>query len=254
MAYYLMIEDKERGKYKKISLFKLDKFIRLSHYKNDVYGLKEIDNFTSMFTNESELKLFLYSNLLIDSLDTKRAISIRENNKGKFERVEYGIIYQGKDIYLQDSFMSDYLCSMYNNLDFLTKLINKYQNNYNSKSFSSVDINIIRNLIKGYPETKEKIRYYLREFYLHEVYKEIIETGEIKEKYRSRHNLAAFVIHYEKQVAKEEIESKKDFSENHYDNIYQSGNLSSPDYKPKVKSRKKVEEEINGQISFNDLL
>lgn len=242
MAYYL-----KTRKDKNIYLFNLECFKKESKFK-DAYSLKEIDNFTTLFQNEEEMKLYLYKKGIISLEDINDSISIKMKRKEKLERVSYGLIYEDNKKYLDDVYMVHYLMSKSMDIDFLNKLISKYTNNYITKSKAASDINVIRNYLKAYPNPYyiEKVRVQLGEFYHHEVYNDIQETGETIEKYKSRHDLATFIIYLESQRKKEnafESAPKEECS---------SGNARGQASTSMVKKRVKKNPVIEGQMTMGD--
>lgn len=231
MAYYLVL--KRRSGYEKLDISNLKDFKRLSRYKKDTYSLEEIDCFTGLFNNEMEFRRYLYQNNIINNDDFYCKLSLRYGHKGELEKVLYDFIYKGELKYLNTDYLRNKILILSENEKFIRKLVNHYRMSYSS----SITINIIANYLQGYQCNKDKINSYLNKFFEEEIFSTNRNTGEVSIKYRDLHDLATFVIHYEKEselvgirqlpICEQEVEVKK-------------------------KVKRKEKEVVDGQLSFWD--
>lgn len=210
MAYYVMIE-KKKGIYEKINIVGLDKFRRNSGFKNDGMSLEEIDNFTGSFLDEKEMKMYLLNNRVLSPEDINKKITIRRKNKDEFIKVMYDPIYMRGLLYLNPSFLERRICSLKDDSLFLKKLIAKYERKYNYSS----SIHNIRAILEYRIDSNMDMYTELRNFFSAEIYQRNIEgevevdkkTGEVLPKYKSLHDLAAFVLNYDMTLAEKERET-----------------------------------------------
>lgn len=251
MAYYLTI--KRNNEYKKLDLSSLEEFERKSCFKNFAYSLEEIDCCTSSFDDEISFKEKLYEKGIIEFDDITRELSIRKTSKGDLYKVMYGIVYSGDSKYLDYDYLKMKILSLQNDKEFLKKLVSNYRNSY----INNVAIAHIRNCL--YSNYNEGLYESLCEFVFREIYsKPSNETGELKLKYKSLHDLGMFVCNYEynrkleERVTNSKIENnlrKKRLLE------LQKSILSSLEDKKENKSCKKrilKKKQIEGQISLFD--
>lgn len=249
MAYYLTIHT--NNDFKKIDLSLLERFKRLSNFKDSSMSLEEIDCCTSLFQDEVELKKELYINGLISFDDITKELSIRRLYRGKLEKVSYGLIYNDQKKYLDLDYLRSILLSLQNDREFLNKLVLKYRNSYSNAICVE---QISHHLICG-NNGGTNLYVVLNKFYQNEIFKNNYETGEVTLKYKSLHDLAMFIYSY--------INSKKN------DVLGISQSMQKNDMKKrllelqksivlpgKVKVKKKAlkRTEVEGQISLFDEL
>ena len=96
MAYYFMVS-KKKGEYTPLDIKKTPYFVKSSKFKGLGMSLYEADTFTMMFDNECELRRALVSDGVLSYSDIGAPLSIRNLNKGKYNKVMYDFLYQ-KDI------------------------------------------------------------------------------------------------------------------------------------------------------------
>ena len=251
MAYYLTIN--KNKDYKKIDISLLSEFERKSNFKNLSYSLEEIDLFTSKFEDEVSLKRELYKNDLIELDDITKELSIRMSNKGKLEKVMYGIVFREQRRYLDDEYLRKKILSLQNDKVFLEKLVARYRNSY----CNNITIARVRNCL--YSDFYDDLYSILSEFVFREIYSDLIkETGEVKLKYRSLHDLAMFVYNYVNNKKIEElgssISTENNTKKKKLYELQKSILLSKSSQECKVNSKKKVlkKEQVEGQISLFD--
>lgn len=196
MAYYLM-----NKKYNKIDITKMPKFIRLSNFKGNKYSLEELDLFTSYYQNEIELLNDLKANNLI----TNDNIAIYYKKKEEYKKVKYNLVYSYNKKYLDPLYLRAVMFSLINDNNYLTKLASYYRNSY---TCSSEVFQINEYII--HPNNYEiNIYNTLENFILKELYTEVKETGEVKLKYKSLHDLAMFTYNYLKNEQLIKVEKPK---------------------------------------------
>lgn len=103
MAYYFMVESK-RGQYLPLNIKKSIYFQPVSskYKKTFAYSLEEIDSFTMMFNNETELRNVLIQEQLLTQKLKHKPLSIRFLTKGEYEKVRYDFLYQKDLEYIAD--------------------------------------------------------------------------------------------------------------------------------------------------------
>ena len=251
MAYYLMVEEKKE-QYSIIDINRSPIFYRTSKFKGNKASLEEIDNFTVMFYDETELRRHLLDNKLISESNYGRNLSIRLARGGKYHKVMYDFLYQ-KDIeYIMDPkklikrvkdklIEKDYI--------FIIKYANKYIKYHGCEIISAE--------VREFANYSLKTGVSSRHFYEYDengddpltimtkllIYEHKYDYGKIvysdNTKYRNLHDIIAFINNYEKKNKKEIEQVEED-------------QLSLFQVAPKDgKKRKKV---IDGQFILKDFL
>ena len=210
MAYYLMLNKKQ------INLNNVDNFKRISNLKGNSYTLEEIDNFTSMYKDQDLLKQELYKSSLISSKDLESKLYIARKNKGELEKVKYDPVFLLDKKYLDIPYLTNLILSLNEDNDFLNKLITYYRNSYVNNEI----ISIIRYYLiaKDMHMIDYDINELLRTFIQKEIYNYDYETGEVKVKYKSLHDLAMFTKNHitkqeekrQEQINKKVLKKKKE--------------------------------------------
>lgn len=235
MAYYLTI--KQNKEYKKLDISYLKEFQRLSKFKGDSYSLEELDNFTSMFKNEIELKRSLYNSGIISLDEITKEISIRRKNKNELIKVMYELYYESTRKYLDEYYLRSKLLELQNDKAFLNKLLAHYRSSHYQEPLAQ-----IRALVMGYQDTDLNIYTALSNFFNNEIYSVDYTTGETKIKYKSLHDLGMFIINYLKQNINQKEEKQKELQ------------ILQEELTPKqtfVKKRVKTKRiELEGQTTF----
>lgn len=237
MAYYLTI--KKGKEYYKLNISSVDRFERFSRFKEEAMSLEEIDNFTTKFKGEVELKTYLFQNGILDADSLIKEISIRRKNKEQLIKVRYGLAYSDDIKYLDIDYLRDKVLSMQGDREFLDKLANYYRDSYSNNSV----VYQIRSLLLNKTDESLSLAMALEEFVQREVYNENIFTGEVKIKYKSLHDLGMFVRNYERRFASKM--SSKMILEGVKNNL-----LKMSKEETKVRKRVKKNEQIEGQTSL----
>ena len=243
MAYYITVESK-KGKYTPLNITNSILFTRISNLKGTGSTLEEIDLFTMMFNDISELKERLIKEKILDYRAINKNLSIRRLHKGSYLKVTYDFLYQHDIEYVMDP--SKIIARVNNKLlskdfRFISKLANHYLEYYECSSTApevrefannSIRLNQIDNHFYEEDENDHDILTRMLKLLIYE-YREL-PNGKVeysdKVKYRNIHSLIAFINNYDKKY-QEELPEESIF------------------IKPKSKTKRK---EYPGQISLFD--
>lgn len=244
MAYYLTIK-KNKG-YSKLDISSLPEFKKRSKFREKTsYSLEEIDYFTSHFDNEIILKKTLLQYGIIEECDVTKDIEIRYKDKDKLSKVRYDLVYKDSAKYFGVDFLRYFVLSKSRDREFLTKLTSFYRNSY----CNNENICRIRYILETKNEHEFTMQETLTNFVMNEIYSIDYKTGNCSLKYKSLHDLAMFCFTYEINSIRKELNiSNKEKEENRAKML---NRLKSP--KPKVRTLKKKNYELEGQMSFDDL-
>ena len=288
MAYYLTVESK-RDEFIPLEIKHSIYFqiVKTKYDKKCAYTLEEIDNFTTMFDNELELrKALIYEGIL--PIDLKnRKLSIRILRKGKYEKIKYDFLYQKDLEYLVNPLLVvEEIMKRYYQNDFL--FLQKFAGNFSN--FYECSTTAPEVLQSATISLREGRRHYLlesvdknRDLLVTRLVKLLILKhtesfdGTINYKdeinYRNLHSVVAFINNYDKKISEdkmnindqlqsgvstsEEIEQltfgqflNQQESITSNDNVSQSENLSETiQVTTKTRRRKKIEH-LDGQLSF----
>ena len=255
MAYYLTIQ-KKKGEYQELNIRGMKEFERSTRFTGTSYSLKEIDDFTSKFGSEVELKSKLYDKGIIDLEDITKEISIRMKKNDALEKVKYGLVYADIKKYLDIDYLNHLILSLQNDRIFLEKLVSNYNNSY----CNVIAIAEIKNYLTRNSDFNINIFNSINQFFIREVFS-FDKFGVATLKYKSLHDLAMFINNYvtkkeliENNISDEfnKIQIKKDLLE-----LQKSKLTTEPKIKKQTKTLKRTKKElqaqpIEGQISFFD--
>lgn len=244
MAYYLTI--KKNKEYSKLDISSLPEFKKISKFREKTsYSLEEIDYLTSCFDNEIILKKTLLQYGIIEESDVTKDIEIRYKDKDKLSKVRYDLVYKNTTRYFNIDFLRYYVQSKSKDKDFLNKLTSFYRNSY----CNNENICRIRYILETKNEHEFTIQETLTSFVFNEIYSIDYKTGNCTLKYKSLHDLAMFCYTYEINSIRNELNiSNKEKEENRTKML---NSLKTP--KPKIRTLKKENYELEGQMSFDDL-
>ena len=241
MAYYLTIK---KGKINlPIEIDNLKQFQRTSRFRRGTYSLEEIDHFSSSFYNAEELQKELYLHHLIDIDDFGKEISIRYKKNDELEKVRYGLIYNENVKYLDLNYLRYSLLSKQNDFEFLKSFTRYYRNSYANCGV----INQLMIIAETKNYNHQNIEYLLNEFIENELFQWNKVKHTQKLKYKSLHDLAAFMINYD---------SKQEKKQNEYTQINEkTKEINEEQFTPKeiddlTKQKKKSLTPIDGQLSL----
>lgn len=243
MAYYLTI--RKNKEYSKLDISSLQEFKKESKFKDkNSYSLQEIDYFTSCFNNEIALKKILLSHGIISEEDIIKEIEIRYKNNNELVKVRYDLVYKEAAKYFDINFLRYFLLSKSKDYIFLNRLLSFYRNSY----CNNENICRIRYILNTNSEHEFTMNETLSNFLISEVYNNNYRTGSCTLKYKSLHDLAMFCYNYElNEIRKELSLSNEEIEQNR---IRSLNGLKKN--KPKKLLRKR--KEIDGQLSFDDLI
>jgi len=209
--------------------------------------LENIDEFTSRFINEKELKLYLLDMGIINESYIEEDLKILYTYNEKIEQLP--IVYKLQNKYLDVAFLRMKLKNLSKDIKFLEKLIELYSDGikYNNQSMNISDIKLyIREVRKngGYAFYSKLLDFALDDLFIKAITRKNKQQYIIN--YRSLRKLGLFMYRYEEkqkmQAYKESLEAIKktqDFSQlNIFDSIkYNEQNnkefdVNDDDYEP----------------------
>lgn len=202
--YKLGVWNKKEGR-----IINLDGIISLKN-------LKTLDEFTTAFNNENELKVYLFNQGLISNYELNQSITIMYKYDGKVKKLP--IFYQDMKKYLDLIHLRYELKGLSSNLEFLEKLANYYSNGSTSYNKQGLNVSAIRHYLNdarsngGYYFYSNMLETTIEDLFKKAIVREINrDTGEIKEDYRGMRDLALFILKFKKQQEKkkEKEELKK---------------------------------------------
>lgn len=249
MAYYIMV--KKNKEYIPLDISDNSNFERLSKYNGNKYSLEEVDLFTSKFDDEISLREQLYYEGNLDKEDILREITIRIKKDNNYKKVMYNPIYRDAYKYLDPYFLLNKMWSLSDDYDFLLALMVHYQNSYvNNETIASIRAYTLGN-------SELKINNLLKEFLIREIYnreynKETSSYEEKNIKYKSLHDLASFIYHYEHK--EEPKMNREEMTSTLLSFVEECDNLFKPHEEKKYKpiTRKRIRKPLEGQTSFFD--
>lgn len=266
MAYYFMAETK-KGTYAPLNIHNSKYFSSIPKYsKPCACTLQEIDIFTMMFNDETELRnSLLIEGILPVNLSTK-PLTIRILNKGKYSKVMYGFLYQ-KDIeyIMEPTRLIELIIKRYHQNDFA--FIKSFANNFSNFHGCNTTAPEVARLAEDSIRTGKRnihlddldenhdhmvarlIKLLILEHYNDQAGKTVYKD---KVNYRNLHSVIAFINHYDEKNKVENLASKKEEPTPQPD-ISISQTIPQKRNDAKKLSRKK-NYQLEGQFNFNDLL
>lgn len=179
-----------------------------------IKSLDKLDELTSTFRSEEELKVYLFNQELISSPEINKNLSIMYKMNNKVKKLP--IIYQDMKKYLDMIYLRAKLMSAANNIELLEKLARHYS--IGSEKFNPQGVNVsdIRMYISDVRSNGGNL-FYSRglEVALNDMFQKAVlkapdkKTGEVKENYRGLRDLAMFFYKYEKELEKKEAKQEE---------------------------------------------
>jgi len=157
-----------------------------------------------------------------------------EGSRNTTEKHLKTIEKHGWSKYFNVDFLRYFVLSKSSDRDFLNKLTSFYRNSY----CNNENICRIRYILETKNEHEFTMQETLTSFVFNEVYATDYKTGNCSLKYKSLHDLAMFCFTYEINSIRK-------------DRIKMLNSLKTP--KPKIRTLKKKNYELEGQMSFDDL-
>ena len=265
MAYYFMVKEK-KGKYKPLDISSSIYYQTTNpkYKKPYAFALDEIDSYTMMFNDESELRNALVAEGILPVGLSKKPLSIRFLNKDEYNKVMYDFLYQRDIEYIAcpDKVVELILRRYYqNDFAFLAKLASNFskyrecsttapevarlaeasiRSGYRNPALEELDSNedtmvarLVKLLILKHTEKPDgKIEY----------------KDEVN--YRNLHSVIAFINNYNEKL-KSKLEGQTIIDEVPF--LYTEAPKFIIPEKPKSRKRSK-RTEIEGQLTFQDLM
>lgn len=216
----------------------------------NINNLKNLDEFTTLFTDEYEMKEYLIKKGIISYKNYEKPLCIKYKSKGQMKKLRYGILYKEAKEFLDVAYIIDYLTSRKDDINLLEKLCNHYRNSY----IQGTNLNLLKmyiNKIRTNEELTTKdmsiFEETVKDFVTREVYNYDASTyrykldneGNIKIKYRGLHDLAAFLSY----------DRKKKLKQNNIENEKNTTNYIAT----KQKIKRKNTNQISGQLNLFEI-
>ena len=187
---------------KEARIIDLDKITKIK-------SLDKLDELTSTFNSEEELKTYLFNQELISLDEMKKNLSIMYKNNGKVKKLP--IVYQDMKKYLDIVYLKAKMMSASQDIELLEKLARHYSIGSDKFNPQGVNVSDIRMYISDFRSNGEKHFYSralalaLDDMWQKAVFKLVDKkTGEVKENYRGSRDLGMFLYKYEKTLEKKE--------------------------------------------------
>lgn len=258
MAYYFMVETK-KGEYQPLNISKSKYFpvVKPKYKKENAHTLQEIDQFTTLFNDEIELRKILLEEGILPLEYALKPLSTRFLNKNEYNKVMYDFLYQ-KDIEyiisptkIIETIMKEYYR---NNFLFIQKLANHFSKHYECSTTAPEIARLAETSIRQgrrhrsldeLDQNKNNMVTRLIKLLILKHTEKFDGKIEYKDEinYKNLHAIIAFLNRYfepeQKQISLEEILPKKKEEEK---NI-------------QVKKRvRRKRQELDGQLNFEDLM
>ena len=190
---------------KEAKIIDLDSIIKLKN-------LKSLDEFTSAFSNENELKIYLFNKGLLSKLEMKQNIVIMYKNNGKIKKIP--VVYHDASKLLDTANLRYKLKSMSDNAEFLEKLANYYSNGSTKFNKQALNVSDIRTYLSSVRDKKahpsKLLDIALDDLFVKAVFKVDKKTGVVEVNYRGLRDLALFIYKFESDLQKNKPEENKD--------------------------------------------
>ena len=199
---------------KEARIIDLDKITKIK-------GLDKLDELTSAFKNEEELKIYLFNQGLISLDEMKKNLSVMYKNSGKVKKLP--IIYQDMNQYLDIYYLKAKMMQASQDIELLEKLARHYSIGSDRFNPQGVNVSDIRLYVSdfrsngGYHFYSRGLEIALDDMWEKAVFKLVDKnTGEIKENYRGLRDLGMFLYKYKKSLEKKaekqeiKVEDKKE--------------------------------------------
>ncbi len=187
---------------KEARIIDLDKITKIK-------GLDKLDELTSTFNSEEELKTYLFNQELISLDEMKKSLSVMYKMNGKVKKLP--IIYQDMKKYLDIVCLKAKMMSASQDIELLEKLARHYSIGSDKFNPQGVNVSDIRMYISDFRSNGEKhfdskaLEIALDDMWKKAVFKLINRsTGEVTENYRGTRDLGMFLYKHEKTLEKKE--------------------------------------------------
>ncbi|MBQ9071577.1 MAG: hypothetical protein IJY25_00260 [Bacilli bacterium] len=164
-----------------------------------IESLEDLDDFTSMFKNEDELKIYLVKKGVLSSEFLSKNINVIYRHGGVYKKIP--VLYLENKKYIDEEYVKNKLTSMTNDLDFLEKLANRMdariKHNIQGTNIAAIRTHLINVKNGGDPlRTYDLLYSALTDMFFKAVTVVDKKTGEVKNSYRGLRDLGLFVSKY----------------------------------------------------------
>ena len=180
--------------------------------------LDDLDEFTSAFKNEEELKYYLFNQELISNEEMNKSFKVLYKYNGKVKKLP--IVYNDMKKYLNDTWYLKYsLQALSSDVEFLEKLANHYSLGDATYNPQGLNVSDIRTYLSEVRKNNGEVFYSkflevaLDDLLMKAVFKLDTKTGEAKENYRGQRDLAILVYKYYKKLEEKEAKNKESSQE-----------------------------------------
>ena len=218
MAYYFMVE-KKKGDYESLDIAKSKYFVRMSKFKGIGCSLSEIDLFTMMFNNETEMRETLIKEEILPEIYSLKSLSIRLLKDKKYHKVMYDFLFQKDMEYVMEPKL---LITRINNklrkndLRFIESFVKTFMNFYDCSSTapeiyeyitSSIRNGVLSPRLFELDENSDTILIRMTKLLIYDYYQGYNGKVVYKEtiKYRNLHSIIAFINYYDKKHQMEDV-------------------------------------------------
>ena len=206
-------------------VIELDKIIKIKN-------LDKLDEFTSNFANQNELKMYLLNQGLIFENEINDYLNIIYKINGEIREIP--IIYKKMQKYLDIFYLKNKIIGASQNIDLLEKLTRHYSmgsDKFNPQGVNIRDIKIYLNSVRsngGNHFYSRSLEIALYDMWEKAVFKPIAkDPDEKKQTYRGTRDLGMFLYKYEK-----ELEEQKMNQETNKDESSETKYEREPDFPP----------------------
>ncbi len=226
MAYYLTVQ-KKKGEYTPLDITKSKYFMRTSNFKGMGMSLEEVDLFTMMFNDEHELRKALFKEKLLEHRYSSSPLSIRLLRNNKYYKVMYDFLYQKDMEYIMDpQLIIRKINDKLTDNDF--RFVNAFANNYikfheclstapevREFAMDSIRIGKKSNYFNQLDENHDNSLVRMTKLLIYKYNQNSSGIVEYSNQitYRNLHSIIAFVNHYDKKYASEQVAEQISFTE-----------------------------------------
>lgn len=180
----------------------------------EIENLEQLDNFTTHFTNESELKIYLFNKGILNAEEANQNIDVLYRYNGKVKKIP--VFYKNMEKYLDITQLRYELKGLSNNVEFLEKLANFYTNGSTKFNKQGTNVNDIRIYLSEVRNNNNQTFYSKHlEIAIDDLFEKAIlkkrdnQTGEVEIDYRGLRDLALLIYKFKsKQANKEEVQKE----------------------------------------------
>lgn len=192
---------------KEARIIDLDKITKIK-------SLDKLDELTSTFRSEEELKIYLFNQELINSGEINKNLSVMYKMNNKVKKLP--IIYQDMKKYLDIVYLKAKMMSTSKDINLLEKLARHYSIGSDKYNPQGVNVADIRMYISDVRSNGGNLFYSKGlEIALNDMFQKAVlrspdkKTGEVKENYRGLRDLGMFFYKHDKDLEKKETKQEE---------------------------------------------